>query len=71
MIGAPEVTQCYYVTGQADFILILTLKDMQDFDAFTRRIFSEDSNVRRFQTSIVVNAVKSGLSVPIDRTSRK
>jgi DNA-binding Lrp family transcriptional regulator len=29
--AAPEVLQAYYVRGDADFILIVTAKDMQDF----------------------------------------
>ncbi|WP_371739857.1 Lrp/AsnC family transcriptional regulator [Bartonella sp. HY038] len=28
--AAPEVQQCYYVTGDADFILIITVKTMSD-----------------------------------------
>ncbi|WP_143760118.1 Lrp/AsnC ligand binding domain-containing protein [Colwellia marinimaniae] len=31
--------QCYYVTGEADFILIVLAKDMQDFDEFTQSFF--------------------------------
>ncbi len=33
MSEAPEVMQCYYVTGNADFILILSARDMADYEA--------------------------------------
>ena len=33
----PEVTQCYYVTGNADFILIVRVASMEDYGAFTER----------------------------------
>lgn len=66
MIAAPEVMQCYYVTGQADFIVIVTAKDMQDYDAFTRRCFTENPHVKRFNTNIVIRRVKSGLAVPLE-----
>ncbi|WP_366653784.1 Lrp/AsnC family transcriptional regulator [Fodinicurvata sp. EGI_FJ10296] len=66
MLKAPEVMQCYYVTGSADFILILTVRDMQDYDAFTRRHFFAESNVSRFRTNVVMDRVKVGLSVPVE-----
>ena len=61
----PQVQQCYYVTGEADFILICTARDMQDFEALTHRLFFEDSNVRRFRTSVSMERTKVGLSLPI------
>ncbi|MDV7341488.1 Lrp/AsnC family transcriptional regulator [Terasakiella sp. A23] len=61
----PAVQQCYYVTGSSDFILVVTARDMEDYEAFTREIFFDNSNVRSFQTSVVMDNVKIGLSVPV------
>ncbi|KIC20147.1 Lrp/AsnC family transcriptional regulator [Leisingera sp. ANG-Vp] len=61
----PQVQQCYYVTGDADFILICSAQDMQDFEALTHRLFFENSNVRRFRTSVSMERTKVGLSLPI------
>lgn len=61
----PQVQQCFYVTGEADFILICTAKDMQDFEALTHSLFFENSNVRRFRTSVTMERTKAGLTVPI------
>ncbi len=61
----PQVQQCYYVTGEADFILVCSARDMQDFEAMTHRLFFENSNVRRFRTSISMDRTKVGLSLPI------
>jgi len=69
MLETPEVMQCYYVTGSADFILILTAKDMQDYEHFTRRFFLDNSNIRNFVTSVVMDHIKVGLSVPIEADS--
>ena len=66
MLNAAEVMQCYYITGDADFVVIMTAKTMQDYDAFARRFFSENPYVRRFRTSIVISRVKSGLTVPLE-----
>jgi Lrp/AsnC family transcriptional regulator, leucine-responsive regulatory protein len=63
---APEVMQCYYVTGQSDFLLIVSAKDMADYEEFTKRFFFDNVNVRRFETQVVMDRVKIGLSLPVD-----
>lgn len=59
----PQVQQCYYVTGEADFCLICTARDMQDFEELSQRLFFHDANVRRFRTSVVMGRKKVGLDV--------
>ena len=61
----PQVQQCYYVTGDADFCLICTASDMPDFEALTHRLFFDSANVRRFRTSVVMGRKKVGLGVPV------
>ncbi len=61
----PQVQQYYYVTGDADFCLICTARDMPDFERLTNRLFFENSNVRRFRTSVVMGRKKVGLGVSI------
>ena len=65
MAALEEVQQCYYVTGHADFVLIVLAKDMPSYESFTRRVFTENPNIRRFHTNVVVDRVKVGLAVPI------
>ncbi|PCI66279.1 MAG: ArsR family transcriptional regulator [Gammaproteobacteria bacterium] len=60
-----RIQQCYYITGEADFILIVTAKDMQDFDQFTKKIFFSDSNVLHFKTSVVMDRTKVSLALPL------
>ena len=66
MLATPEVMQCYYVTGDADFILLLTARDMRHYEEFTKQFFFANSNIRRFHTRVVMDRVKAGLFVPID-----
>lgn len=61
----PQVQQCYYVTGVADFILICITKDMAEFETLTHRLFYANTNVRRFSTSVVMDRSKVGLFVQI------
>lgn len=65
MRATPEVMLCLYVTGETDFILVVTAKSMSDYEDFTRRFFFENANVRRFHTFVVMDRVKIGLAVPI------
>lgn len=62
----PQVQQCYYITGEADFCLVCTARDIEDFERLTHRLFFEDANVRRFRTSVVMSSKKVGLQVSID-----
>ena len=60
-----EVMQCYYVTGGADYVLILSVPDMPAYEDFTRRFFIENTNIQRFNTIGVMDRVKVGLNVPV------
>lgn len=61
----PRVQQSYYVTGESDFVLICVVRDARDFEKLTHTLFFENSNVRRFRTSMVMNKHKVGLNVPV------
>ncbi|MEO5325797.1 Lrp/AsnC family transcriptional regulator [Mesorhizobium sp. CC13] len=63
--AAPEVQQCYYVTGEADFVLVVTVTSMAEYEALTRRLFFANPNIRRFRTLVAMDRVKVGLSVPL------
>ena len=63
--AAPEVQQCYYVTGEADFILVITIATMADYEALTRRLFFDNNNVKKFRTFVTMDRVKVSLEVPL------
>lgn len=63
--AAPEVQQCYYVTGESDFMLVVTVPTMEQYEALTRRIFFDNPNIKRFRTLVVMDRVKVTLKVPI------
>ena len=65
MRAAPEVQQCYYITGDGDFILIITAADMTDYQRIIETLFFEDRNMKRFRTSVVLSSVKTSLTIPI------
>jgi DNA-binding Lrp family transcriptional regulator len=63
--AAPEVQQCYYVTGEADFMLVVLVPSMAHYEALTRRIFFDNPNIKRFRTLVVMDRVKVGMAVPL------
>ena len=59
-----RVQQSYYVTGESDFILICVVQSAVDFEDLTHTLFFNNTNVRRFRTSMVLNKHKVGLEIP-------
>jgi DNA-binding Lrp family transcriptional regulator len=63
MRSAPAVQQCYYATGDADFILVVIVKDIKEYEEFTQEYFFDASNVNKFTSSIVMDRVKVSLDI--------
>jgi len=61
----PEVQQCYAVTGEVDYMLVVLVRDMAAFEAFADRALYGDANVKSFTTFVVLDRVKVGLAAPI------
>ncbi|WP_348271872.1 Lrp/AsnC family transcriptional regulator [Pseudovibrio sp. Tun.PSC04-5.I4] len=64
-LEAPQVQQCYYVTGQLDFVVVMLVADMSEYEELTRRLFFKYSNLRKFNTYVCMDKVKTGMQVPI------
>ncbi|WP_024303037.1 Lrp/AsnC family transcriptional regulator [Pseudogulbenkiania sp. MAI-1] len=64
--ACPLVQQCYYVTGECDFVLIITVRNMEQYTELTRQLFFQNNNVKRFKTLVAMSRVKVGLDVPVD-----
>lgn len=61
-----EVMIGFYVTGDADFILVVTARSMEDYEQFTRRFFYENPDIKGFKTMVVMDRVKASFEFPID-----
>ncbi len=64
----PQVMQCYYVTGDKDFVMIVSVCDMQEFEAFQNEFCTENPAISRFSTAVVVDPVKVGLAVVVEES---
>ncbi|GIC75534.1 Lrp/AsnC family transcriptional regulator [Moritella sp. F3] len=55
---APEVRECYQVTGEIDFVLLVTVENMQQYEDFCLRHLYSEANMKNFKTQISMNRVK-------------
>lgn len=67
----PEVRQCWYVTGESDWVLILQIESMASYEAFTREMFLADPNVKGFKTLVAMREVTGEANArPLSRKER-
>lgn len=62
----PQVMSCYEVSGDADFMLMVNAKNMNDYHEFTRNLLTYENNVRSFKSQFVMNFTKSGTKILLD-----
>lgn len=65
LAGQEHVQQAFYVTGEADFMLVITAPDTAAYEALMARLVAENPNVRKFITHVVLGNVKRGLAIPV------
>jgi Lrp/AsnC family leucine-responsive transcriptional regulator len=61
MRKCPEVSQCYFVTGTYDFVIVVGVRDMRQYEEFTKKWLMDNPNVRHFYTHVVMDKVKAGI----------
>jgi Lrp/AsnC family transcriptional regulator, leucine-responsive regulatory protein len=62
----PEVTQCYLVTGDTDYLLVVVVRTMRDYEQFTQDVLYANSAVLRFTTLTVMKSVKFSVGIPLE-----
>lgn len=65
-VDCPQVQQVYYVTGDFDFLLVLNVRDMEEYEQLSRELFFKPNNIKGFKTIIVMQNAKQNLKVIID-----
>lgn len=63
--AAPEVQHCYYVTGDADFVLLISVTDMMAYGQLAQHLFERQKNVRSFRTYVAMDRIKATSEVPV------
>lgn len=69
MLARPEVMQCYFVSGDADYLVVVNVPDMVAYNAFARRVFANEPNIRMFRSSFALSVVKYDTKIALDETA--
>jgi Lrp/AsnC family transcriptional regulator, leucine-responsive regulatory protein len=62
----PEIMECYQVTGNADYVLIVMLKDIRDFEQLISQKLSKMEEIGQMQTMVVLSKPKDSKVLPIE-----
>ncbi|MDR3490794.1 MAG: Lrp/AsnC family transcriptional regulator [Gammaproteobacteria bacterium] len=54
----PEIMQCYFISGDADYLLVVHVSDMNHYNEFARRVFASEANIKMFRSSFCLNRIK-------------
>ncbi|GLZ80920.1 hypothetical protein Afil01_57270 [Actinorhabdospora filicis] len=65
MRAAPEVQQCYLIAGPWDYLVMLAAKSPRHCSELGNRLFKSDENIKRYETCIVFDTIKAGLTIPL------
>jgi Lrp/AsnC family transcriptional regulator, leucine-responsive regulatory protein len=60
-----EIQQAYYISGDADLLLIVIVPEISHYDRLTAELVSKHPMIKRITTSVVFRELKVGLFVPV------
>ena len=61
----PEVLECHHITGEADYVLKIAVRDRQHLEAFLVNTLTPAPGVERIRTSLVLSEIKSTTALQI------
>lgn len=62
----PEIMECYQVTGNADYVLIVMVKDIRAFETLISLKLSKMEEIGQMQTMVVLSKPKDSKILPIE-----
>ncbi|RZS34758.1 DNA-binding Lrp family transcriptional regulator [Herbihabitans rhizosphaerae] len=65
LLAAPEVQQAYDVTGEWDYVVIITASGLPHYREVGERLFAEAPNVRKYTSMFVLSPERTGSFVPV------
>lgn len=66
IMSIDEVTECYIVTGEADFLLKVVCKDIPTYEELLFKELSQISGIERMKTLMTLSSVKNTKVLPFD-----
>lgn len=63
--ACPNVVECHNITGEADFLLKVVAKDLDDYSRFVERVLRQLPGVLSIQSSISLRETKAATGLPV------
>lgn len=63
--ACPNVVECHNITGEADFLLKVVAKDLDDYSRFVERVLRQLPGVLSIRSSISLREVKATTGLPV------
>jgi len=64
--AVPEITECYIITGDADFLLKIVCKDIPTYEKLLFKTLSQIEEIERLKTLMTLSKVKKEKVLPFD-----
>ncbi|EWS56620.1 Lrp/AsnC family transcriptional regulator [Methylibium sp. Pch-M] len=64
-VADASVQQCWRVSPGPDFMLVVGVRDMEAYQAFTARLLTADANVRNVRAFFSIKRAKFGSELPL------
>lgn len=62
----PDVLQFHFVTGSSDYLILLSVRSMEDYHAFLQNLLVPNPLVVMSDTNVVIRPLKMTTAIPID-----
>ncbi len=66
IIKIPEIMECYQVTGNADYVITVMLKDMRAFEELISQKLSKMEEIGQMQTMVILSKIKDSKVLPLN-----
>lgn len=61
----PQIAHCVLVTGPHDYILTVSMQDMETYNEFLRSVLAELPGVFGIESNVVIGTVKNETPLPV------
>jgi Lrp/AsnC family leucine-responsive transcriptional regulator len=66
MLEHDEVLQCYFVSGNMDYLLVVNVVDMDHYNEFARKVLANELNIKSFNSSFCLSRIKYETKITLD-----
>ncbi|RYG88511.1 MAG: Lrp/AsnC family transcriptional regulator [Alphaproteobacteria bacterium] len=66
LLRSPEVQSCWYVTGDMDYVLLVAVRNLEEYNSFIERLMGEQQAiVRKYKSLISLKTIKHSLGLSV------